>query len=93
MGRNLISIGELEKIGFTGGVGGGMIKMFKGALRAFKGVRKNGIYITYVEVISGTTPTIASVDTDHTQKWHNRLAHVSVKGLKFLNDKGVLGKD
>ena len=63
MDRNLISVGELGKIGFTGGVGSVMIKIFKGALKAFKAVRKNGIYITYVEVISGTT-TIASINID-----------------------------
>ncbi|KAL2487396.1 Uncharacterized protein Adt_32152 [Abeliophyllum distichum] len=93
MGRNLISAGELEKIGFVGVLGNGMLKMTKGALRAFKAVRRNGIYIVRAEVVDGLNSTIASIDTDHTQKWHNRLAHVSVKGLKFLNDKGVFGKD
>ncbi|KAL2512601.1 Uncharacterized protein Adt_18201 [Abeliophyllum distichum] len=93
MGRNLISVGELESTGFMGRLGNGMIRMCKGALRAFKATRRNGIYITNAEVMSGLNSTISSFDTKHTQKWHNRLTHISVKGLKFLNDKGVFGKD
>ncbi|KAL2527180.1 Retrovirus-related Pol polyprotein from transposon TNT 1-94 [Abeliophyllum distichum] len=93
MGRNLISIGELDSTGFMDRLGNGMIRMCKGALRAFKATRRNSIYITHAEVMSGLNSTISSIDTDHTQKWHNTLAHVSIKGLKFLNDKGVFGKD
>ncbi|KAL2470734.1 Retrovirus-related Pol polyprotein from transposon TNT 1-94 [Abeliophyllum distichum] len=85
--------GELESTSFMGRLSNDMIRMCKGALRAFKDTRRNGIYITHAEVISGLHSTISSIDIDHTQKWHNRLAHVSVKGLKFLNDKGVFGKD
>lgn len=55
------------------------MKIFKGALRAFKAPRRNGIYIMHVEVLDSLNFII--VDTDHTQKWHNMLAHVSVKGL------------
>ncbi|KAL2525883.1 Uncharacterized protein Adt_10937 [Abeliophyllum distichum] len=40
MGRSLISAGELEKIGFVGVLGNGMLKITKGALRAFKAVEK-----------------------------------------------------
>ncbi|KAL2526103.1 Uncharacterized protein Adt_11157 [Abeliophyllum distichum] len=93
MGRNLISIGELESTSFMGRLGNGMIRMCKGALRAFKATRRKGIYFTHAKVMSGLNSTISSIDIDHTQKWHNRLAQVSVKGLKFLNDKSVFDKD
>lgn len=48
--------------------------------------------MTHAEVVGFLNFTITSIDTYHTQKLHNRLAHVTVKGLNFLNDKGVLGK-
>lgn len=66
------------------------MKIFKGALKACKAIRRNSIYITHAEVMGGLNFSIT--DTDHTKKWHNRLAHVSVKGLKLLNDKVVFGK-
>ncbi|KAL2465218.1 Uncharacterized protein Adt_41069 [Abeliophyllum distichum] len=50
MGRNLIYVEEMEKIGFFGVFGNGMLKMTKCALRAFKAVRKNGIYIVRTDV-------------------------------------------
>ncbi|KAL2532933.1 Retrovirus-related pol polyprotein from transposon tnt 1-94 [Abeliophyllum distichum] len=86
-------MGELEEIGFVGVLGNSMIKMTKGALRTFKAVRRNGIYIMRAEVVCGLNSPIASIDNDHTKRWHNRLAHVSVNGLKFFNDKGMFGKD
>lgn len=67
--------------------------MFKGALRSFKAIGNNGNQITYVRAMDGLNLSFTITDTDHTQKWHNRLAHVSVKRLKFFNDKGVFGKD
>lgn len=70
-----------------------MIKMFKGTLRAFKAIKKNDIYITHVEVVGGLSLTIDSIDTNNTRKKNNRLSHVSVMGLKFLNVNGVFGKD
>lgn len=45
----------------------------------------------HAEVIGGLNSII--IDTDHTQKWHNRLARVNVKGYKFVNDNNVFGKD
>lgn len=93
MARNLISVGELEKNGFTGKIENEMIKMFKGAMMVCKGVRRNGIYALTAEVMSSSCSHLDSINSDVTQKWHNRLAHVSIKRLKFLNNKGVFGKD
>lgn len=51
MGRNLIFLGELECIGFMGALGDKVLKMFNGALRAFKVTRNNGIYIMHAKVM------------------------------------------
>ncbi|KAL2491142.1 CCHC-type domain-containing protein [Abeliophyllum distichum] len=93
LSRNLISVGQLERIGFTGKIGNGMLKLMKGALVTCKGTRRNEIYLTTGEVIRGLDSSISSTKIDYTHKWHNRLAHVSIKGLKLLNDKNIFGKD
>ena len=93
MARNLISVGELEKNGFTRKIENEMIKMFKEAMVVCKGVRRNGIYALPAKVVSSLGFHIDSINSDAIKKCHNRLAHVSVRGLKFLNDKGVFGKD
>lgn len=91
MGKNLISMWDLERKGFAGILGEGVMKILKGVLRAFKATRINGIYIMHVEVMGGINSSI--VDTNYTKKWQNRLAYISVKELKFLNDKDMFGKD
>ena len=70
-----------------------MLKMIKGAMVVCKEVRRNGIYVLNAEVMSKLESHIASINPDATIKWHNRLTHVSVKGLKLLSDKGAFGKD
>ncbi|XP_022899023.1 uncharacterized protein LOC111412360 [Olea europaea var. sylvestris] len=67
--------------------------MIKGALVSIKGIKKNDIYITTGEVIRDMNSSISSLKIDHTHTWHNRLAHVGVKGLKLLNKKGAFGND
>ena len=57
------------------------------------GFRRNGIHISTVEVMDGSGSYVTSINTDDIHKWHNRLAHVSVKWIKFLNNKDVFGKN
>ena len=93
IGRNLISVGALETDGFSGKIGNNMLKMIKGALVTCKGIKRNGIYVTAAEIIKNSSSSINLTNKDDTHKWHNRLAHISIKGLKLLNDKGVFGND
>lgn len=89
MGRDLILVGKLQCIGFTGALTDGVLKCL--APIALKATRNNNIYIMFAEAMGGLYFTITN--TKHTQKWHDKLAHSSVKGFKFLNNKGVWGKD
>ena len=63
-----------------------MLKMIKEAMVVHKRVMRNGIYVSTAEVMSGLSFHVASVNTYATLNWHNRLAHINVKGLKLLND-------
>lgn len=92
MDKNLISIKELESTGFVDALDDGMIKIFKVAHRTLKLLGEMA-YRSHTEVLDVLNSTIISIRNDHTRKWHNMLAYVSVKGLKFLNLKGIFGKD
>ena len=90
---NLLSVGELKKNGFAGKIENIMLKMIKGAMVVCKGVMRSGICVFTPEVMSGLGSHVASINTYVTLNWHNRLAHINVKGLKLLNDKRAFGKD
>lgn len=42
-----------------------MIKIFKGTLRAFKTIRKNGKYSTQAVAVASLNFSIASINTDY----------------------------
>lgn len=67
--------------------------MIKGALVSSKKIRKNDIYITIGEVMRGLKSSISSAKDNYTNKWHNRLARVGIKGIKLLNEKCAFGND
>jgi len=41
LSRNLISIGNLDDLGLLGKVGDGLLKVMRGSLVMFKGVKRN----------------------------------------------------
>lgn len=82
-------MGGLDDIGLQARLGNGMLKMIKGSLVILKGTKRNDINVTRAEVVTKYTAKSSSVESDVTFKWHNRLAHVSEKGLRILNRKGV----
>lgn len=67
--------------------------MIKGSLVIFKGVKKNGIFVTRVILIFENAATVTSAKPDSTLKLHKRLAHVSEKCLIILHKRGAFGKD
>lgn len=69
MSRNLISLGKLEKVDFTGKIGNEVLEMVKGAVVSIKETRKNYIYITTEKVIRSLDSSTSSSKADHTPKW------------------------
>lgn len=66
MVRNLISIGALETDGFTRKIENNILKMIKDALVTCKGTKRNGIYMTTVDIIENASFSINLTNSDDT---------------------------
>ncbi|KAE8703438.1 cytochrome P450 71A9-like [Hibiscus syriacus] len=84
--RNLISVGQLDGEGFSTTFSGCEWKITKGALVIARGKKTSTLYIT-----SNLENIIAVADADgKSNLWHQRLGHMSEKGMKTLLSKGKL---
>ncbi|KAJ0555551.1 putative RNA-directed DNA polymerase [Helianthus annuus] len=83
--RKLISVGKLDDEGFNVHFGGGQWKVIKGNLVIAKGKKKGTLYMAEV-----STEGVHAMTTGPSPSnlWHNRLGHMSEKGLKMLAQKG-----
>ncbi|KAH9803501.1 hypothetical protein KPL71_001790 [Citrus sinensis] len=78
--RNLISVGMLDQMGCIG------------SMVIMKGNKNNGLYVLNGQTVIGEASVTESGE-DKSKLWHLRLGHMSEKGLKELEKKGVFGKD
>ena len=89
--KNLISLGVLDSRGYQCVIGGGSIDVVTGKgqilIRAQK--QSKNLYILQGNTIQGTALAISSQE-EVTQLWHNRLGHMSEKGLKKLLQQNLL---
>lgn len=92
MGKNLISLGSLEAKGFKYAAEDGTLTVRRGSEIVMTGTRSSGnIYILQgYTVISSTSATVTPT-SDRTKLWHQRLGHMSEKGLNILSKRGLLG--
>lgn len=90
--RNLISLGELDRSGFSYKSEKGSLKVYKGSLLKLKGVLKNGLYILDGTTIVGETTVVSDAAVKNTEVWHKSLGHVSEGGLNALFRQGLLGE-
>ena len=88
LGRNLISVGQLDDEGYTILFIGGTWKVTKRARVLARG-KKTGIL--YMTSCPRNTIAVADASTD-TSLWHRRLGHISEKEMKMLLSKGKLPK-
>ncbi|KAL6333048.1 hypothetical protein AAG906_022717 [Vitis piasezkii] len=80
---NLISVGTLDKNGYTFSRSGGVLRVSKGALVVMKG--DSDMRFT----LMGSSVLGAKKD-NCTELWHRRLGHMSEKGLSILSKQGLL---
>ena len=84
--RNLISVGQLDGEGYCTTFSGHEWKITKGALVVARGKKTGTLYVT-----SNLENIIAVADADgKSNLWHQRLGHMSEKGMKTLLSKGKL---
>ena len=84
--RNLISVGQLDGEGYCTNFSGHGWKITKGALVIAHGKKTGTLYVT-----SNLENIVAVADADgKSNLWHQRLCHMSEKGMKTLLSKGKL---
>ena len=91
--RNLISLGMMDQMGCSIKLESRVLKILNKSTLVMKGTRKNGVYVSDGESVTGVSNAIESTAIDKTTLWHLRLGHMSIKGLKKLKKQGVLGSD
>ncbi|KAF3637944.1 putative cytochrome 82A3-like [Capsicum annuum] len=84
--KNLISVGQLDSTGFVAEFRKGSWKIMKGAMVVARGTKSGTLYTTtwYINmavVVEGASGLFL---------WHNRLGHMSAKGMEMLAAKGDL---
>lgn len=91
--RNLIFLGIFDQIGYRIRLESSYLRVMNGSITVLKRNRKNSVYILDGEVITSESGFSRDIKSDNTRLWHLRLGHISEKGLKELERRGVLGKD
>ncbi|WJZ95351.1 hypothetical protein VitviT2T_014127 [Vitis vinifera] len=85
---NLISTGKLDDEGFCNTFRDSQWKLTRGFMVIAKGNKSSSLYLMQARVIDSS---INAVDDDSTfELWHNRLGHMSEKGLMILAKKNLL---
>ena len=78
---NLISTSKLDDEGFCNIFRDSQWKLTRGYMVVAKGKKRSSLYLMQARVIDSS---INVVDDDSTvELWHNRLGHMSQKGLMF----------
>jgi hypothetical protein len=83
--KNLISVGQLASDGYTTIFHGDQWKISKGAMTIARGKKSGTLYKT-----AGECHLISVAASGNPNLWHQRLGHMSEKGMKVMHSKGKL---
>nr|KYP40338.1 Retrovirus-related Pol polyprotein from transposon TNT 1-94 [Cajanus cajan] len=83
--KNLISVGQLASDGYTTIFQGEQWKISKGAMTIARGKKSGTLYKT-----TEACHLITVAANDNPNLWHQRLGHMSEKGMKIMHSKGKL---
>nr|CAN70013.1 hypothetical protein VITISV_017116 [Vitis vinifera] len=89
--RNLISLGMLDKLGYTFKSKPNSLRVARGSLTVMKGTIKNGLYTLIGQTMTGKVSIVLKEDMGITKLWHQRLGHINHKRLQEPQKQGVLG--
>ncbi|KAG6780349.1 hypothetical protein POTOM_013203 [Populus tomentosa] len=91
--KNLLSVGQFDSLGCKIRTDNGIMKIIQGALVVLK-ARKTvaNMFVLMGETHYGAKASIASSNPaeEKTMMWHQKLGHMSEKGLKVLSDQKLL---
>ncbi|GKF58033.1 retrovirus-related pol polyprotein from transposon TNT 1-94, partial [Tanacetum coccineum] len=91
--RNLISLGTLEKEGYTVKMQSGKIKVINSSRVVLSGTRRdNCVYSLDGRAVAGELNASVEEKYSLAQFWHKRLGHTSKAGLQVLEKQGLFGK-
>ncbi|GJX10003.1 retrovirus-related pol polyprotein from transposon TNT 1-94 [Tanacetum coccineum] len=91
--RNLISLGTLEKEGYTIKLQSGKVKVINGFRVILSGIRRdNCVYSLDGHAMAGELNASVEEKDSLAQVWHKRLGHMSKAGLQVLEKQGLFGK-
>ncbi|WVY97098.1 hypothetical protein V8G54_029249 [Vigna mungo] len=83
--KNLISVGQLANDGYTTVFHGDNWKISKGARTIARGRKSGSLYKT-----EGACHLITVAMNENPNLWHQRLGHMSEKGMRIMHSKGKL---
>ncbi|CAO2827530.1 unnamed protein product [Amaranthus hypochondriacus] len=84
--KNLIFVGQLAREGYTIIFQGDNWKISKGSMTVAHGKKNGTLYLT-----AGACYSIAvATENENSKLWHQRLGHMSEKGMKILHSIGKL---
>ncbi|WJZ90839.1 hypothetical protein VitviT2T_009956 [Vitis vinifera] len=74
----------LEKLGYTFKSEPNSLRVDRGLLTVMKGIIKNGLYTLISQIVIDKVSTKLNEDVGTTKLWHQRLGHISHRGLQEL---------
>ncbi|GJY63963.1 retrovirus-related pol polyprotein from transposon TNT 1-94 [Tanacetum coccineum] len=91
--RNLISLGTLEKEGYTIKMQSGKVKVINGSRVILSEIRRdNCVYSLDGHAMVGELNASVEEKDSLAQVWHKRLGHISEAGLQELEKQGLFGQ-
>ena len=88
--KNLISLGVLDTNGYKTFIQGGVMKIYKGILLVMKAKKVGNLFQLEGRTESDHASTVSENDSDSIRLWHQRLGHMSERGLKNLSYRMLL---
>eukprot|EP00253_Pinus_taeda_P027941 PITA_27941 len=88
--KNVISLVALDTNGYKTVIQGGVMKIYKGILLVMKSKKVGNLFQLEGRTRSDHVSTVSEHDSRSIRLWHQRLGHMSERGLKILADH-VLG--
>ena len=88
--KNLISLGALDSNGYKTVIQGGVMKIYKGILLVMKAKKVGNLFQLEGGIRSDFVSTVSEHESSSIHLWHQRLGHMSERGLKILADRKLL---